>query len=46
MRAAFIAQHGMVPVYALGGVAPADLDRAMRAGAHGIAMQRAAWDGD
>lgn len=35
-----------VPVYALGGVAPADLDRAMRAGAHGIAMQRAAWDGD
>lgn len=32
-----------VPVYALGGVGPDDLDRAMRAGAHGIAMQRAAW---
>ncbi len=32
-----------VPVFALGGVGPAELDRAMRAGAHGIAMQRAAW---
>ena len=32
-----------VPVFALGGVGPADLDQAMRAGAHGIAMQRAAW---
>ena len=32
-----------VPVLALGGVGPGDLDRAMQAGAHGIAMQRAAW---
>lgn len=32
-----------VPVFALGGVGPGDLDRARRAGAHGIAMQRAAW---
>lgn len=35
-----------IPVYALGGVGPDDLDRAMRAGAHGIAMQRAAWGDD
>ena len=32
-----------VPVYALGGMSAADLDTAMRCGAHGIAMQRAAW---
>jgi thiamine monophosphate synthase len=32
-----------VPVYALGGMTPADLEAAMRSGAHGIAMQRAAW---
>jgi len=32
-----------MPVYALGGLAPADLERAWTAGAHGIAMQRAAW---
>ena len=32
-----------VPVLALGGVGPGDLDRARQAGAHGIAMQRAAW---
>jgi 8-oxo-dGTP diphosphatase len=32
-----------LPVYALGGLAPADLERAWTAGAHGIAMQRAAW---
>ena len=34
-----------VPVYALGGMSQVDLDAAMRCGAHGIAMQRAAWRG-
>lgn len=33
-----------IPVYAIGGMTPADLDRARRAGAHGIAAIRAAWD--
>jgi 8-oxo-dGTP diphosphatase len=32
-----------LPVYALGGLAPRDLDAAMAAGAHGIAMRRHAW---
>ncbi|HYF59866.1 MAG TPA: Nudix family hydrolase [Burkholderiaceae bacterium] len=32
-----------VPVYALGGLAPADLERARAAGAHGVAAMRAAW---
>jgi len=32
-----------VPTFALGGLAPADLDAAQRAGAHGIAAIRAAW---
>lgn len=32
-----------LPVYAIGGLVPADLGRAQRAGAHGIAMQRAIW---
>ncbi|MET0506957.1 MAG: Nudix family hydrolase [Burkholderiaceae bacterium] len=32
-----------LPVFALGGVGPEDLDRARRSGAHGIAIQRAAW---
>jgi 8-oxo-dGTP diphosphatase len=32
-----------VPVYALGGIRREDLEPAMRCGAHGIAMQRAAW---
>lgn len=34
-----------IPVYALGGLDAADLDEAMRRGAHGVAMQRAAWRG-
>ncbi len=34
-----------LPVLALGGLAPADLERARSHGAHGIAMQRAAWSG-
>lgn len=32
-----------VPVYALGGLAAADLDSAISNGAHGIALRRAAW---
>ncbi|MFN7753606.1 MAG: Nudix family hydrolase [Pseudomonadota bacterium] len=34
-----------LPVLALGGLVPADLERARSHGAHGIAMQRAAWSG-
>ena len=33
-----------LPVYALGGMKPADLERAWDAGAHGVAMQRAVWE--
>jgi len=32
-----------IPVYAIGGLLPADLDEARRAGAHGLAMIRGAW---
>jgi 8-oxo-dGTP diphosphatase len=32
-----------IPVYAIGGLDPADLEDAWRAGAHGVAMIRAAW---
>lgn len=32
-----------MPVYALGGMAPADLETAWRHGAHGVAMLRGAW---
>ncbi|MFO1316382.1 MAG: Nudix family hydrolase [Burkholderiales bacterium] len=32
-----------LPVYALGGLVPADLERAVEAGAHGVALRRAAW---
>jgi len=32
-----------LPVYALGGMRPSDLERAWECGAHGIAMQRGAW---
>lgn len=32
-----------IPVYAIGGLTQGDLDRARRAGAHGVALQRAAW---
>lgn len=32
-----------LPVYALGGLAPADLQTAFQSGAHGISMMRAAW---
>jgi 8-oxo-dGTP diphosphatase len=32
-----------LPVFALGGMRPSDLSTAWQCGAHGIAMQRAAW---
>ncbi len=32
-----------LPVYALGGMSAADLERAWNCGAHGVAMMRAAW---
>jgi len=36
--------HGTtIPVYAIGGLTRADLERAWRAGAHGVAMIRGAW---
>jgi len=36
--------HGTrLPVYALGGLTPADLDEAIDSGAHGVALRRAAW---
>jgi 8-oxo-dGTP diphosphatase len=34
-----------LPVYALGGLTPADAEKALACGAHGIAMMRAVWDG-
>jgi 8-oxo-dGTP diphosphatase len=43
---AFAAMLGIAPLptFALGGLSVADLDAAQRAGAHGIAAIRAAWD--
>lgn len=38
-----IARGASIPVYAIGGMQPADLDPAWRAGAHGVAMIGAAW---
>jgi 8-oxo-dGTP diphosphatase len=38
-----IAEKASIPVYAIGGLAPADLESAWRAGAHGVAMIRGAW---
>ena len=37
-------QGTAIPVYALGGMQPYDLDKARQSGAHGIAMLRGAWD--
>jgi len=42
--AALVADTGL-PVYALGGLGPADGPRARQAGAHGIALRSAAWRG-
>jgi 8-oxo-dGTP diphosphatase len=43
MRFAEIARGTSIPVYAIGGLSLADLEAAWRAGAHGVAMIRAAW---
>src|SRR5262249_54204707 len=39
-----IASGASIPVYALGGLAPTDTDRAKACGAHGLAMVRGAWE--
>jgi len=39
-----IAAGASLPVYALGGVVPGDLEQARSCGAHGIAMVRGAWE--
>jgi 8-oxo-dGTP diphosphatase len=38
-----IVERTSIPVYAIGGLVPADLEDAWRAGAHGVAMIRGAW---
>ena len=38
-----IVSGATIPVYAIGGMTPADRDDALRAGAHGLAMLSAAW---
>jgi 8-oxo-dGTP diphosphatase len=42
-RFAELAAGSPMPVYALGGLSPADLDIAVAHGAHGVALRRAAW---
>jgi 8-oxo-dGTP diphosphatase len=37
-------QGNSIPVYALGGLTAADLDKAIDRGAHGVALRRAAWE--
>lgn len=39
-----IGEGAALPVYALGGIVPRDLERALSCGAHGIAMVRGAWE--
>ena len=39
-----IAAGASIPVYALGGVLPRDMDEAKSRGAHGLAMVRGAWE--
>jgi 8-oxo-dGTP diphosphatase len=41
---AAIARGASIPVYAIGGLRPSDLDAARSAGAHGLAMIRGAWE--
>lgn len=41
-----IAADPPLPVYALGGLTPGDLETALSAGAHGVALLRAAWRAD
>lgn len=38
-----VARGASIPVYAIGGLQPSDLEDAWRAGAHGLAMIRGAW---
>ena len=38
-----IARGTSIPVFAIGGLTRADMQRAWRAGAHGVAMIRGAW---
>jgi 8-oxo-dGTP diphosphatase len=38
-----LARDSTIPVYAIGGLTPGDLDEARRHGAHGLAMIRGAW---
>ena len=40
-----MAAGASIPVYALGGVVPRDLEQARTCGAHGLAMVRGAWEG-
>jgi 8-oxo-dGTP diphosphatase len=42
-RFAQIVRGTTLPVYAIGGLAAADMEKAWRAGAHGLAMIRGAW---
>lgn len=42
-RFAEIARGASIPIFALGGVVPADLEVAWRCGAHGVSMVRGAW---
>jgi len=42
-RFAALARGASIPIYAIGGLAPADMERAWQAGAHGLAMIRASW---
>jgi len=39
-----IAEGASIPIYAIGGLRPSDLDDARRAGAHGLAMIEGAWN--
>jgi len=39
-----LARGANIPVYAIGGLIPADREEAWRAGAHGLAMIRGAWE--
>jgi 8-oxo-dGTP diphosphatase len=38
-----IVEGASIPVYAIGGLGPLDMDEARAAGAHGLAMIRGAW---
>ena len=44
VRMAALLQDYTLPVYALGGLKPSDMEPAWRAGAHGVSMMRAAWE--